>query len=916
MSLQLLKHFFNPQSITVIGASINVKRAGYLVMNNLLAAGFNGPIMPVTPKYTSVHGVLAYKQVSDLPIVPDLAVICTNEFRIPKILEALAAKGCHAAIIVTTESDHVVSTRIYDIAATHKIRLLGMSSLGIINPHNLVNASLAHCNALPGNIAFISQSAAVCTTVLDWATSKGIGFSAFISLGDAQDISFAELLDYLARDPKTQSILLYIDNIDNARDFISAARAIAQHKTVLVIKSGSSVLGAKAAALHSRGDFGHDSVYDAAIKRAGMLRVHDLHELFAAVETLAYSNYLHGERLAIISNGGGLGVLAVDNLVEEGGRLAELDDTVMDKLNACLPVNWSHNNPIDMIGDADPKRYATALGHLMDNDKVDAVLIMHSPSALSDSEETAQAIIDVIKQHPKRKQINILTNWAGEEAAKPARQMFANAKIPTFRTPNGAITAFMHLVQYRRNKKLLMETPTTLPDHLIYEADIAAEYIKQRFELQATCEFADHDRQLLPQNVKLDTYFTKPLLDAYHLNTIDTAIAKDIEDAIEKAKVIGYPLAVKINSPDIQYKSQVHGVMLNINNARELDSALNSIKLRIKTALPEVRLNGFTLQKMVASGLALELRVMIKQDAIFGPVIAISQDSDARDLQTTLENAVVALPPLNMALARYLVIQGIKDKKIKVKQHAKDFDMQAVCLMLTQISQMLLDNPEINDLDLNPVLVSGSDVIIVDSQVKLSRTNANNSDNLANRFAISPYPKQLEEVVTLKDGQKVLVRPIKAEDEVRHQTFDDGLTKEDRYKRYFSQRGSMTHEEMAMLTQIDYQREMAFIAVRLVGSEEQETLAVIRASTDPDNTEAEFGMVVSSEMQGLGLGKVLLNKLISYQTSKGTKYLAGMTMLSNRGMATLAKKLGFSTERDIEEGVINMHMELNKGPSV
>ena len=375
-------------------------------------------------------------------------------------------------------------------------------------------------------------------------------------------------------------------------------------------------------------------------------------------------------------------------------------------------------------------------------------------------------------------------------------------------------------------------------------------------------------------------------------------------------------MAVKINSPDIQYKSQVHGVMLNINNARELDSALNSIKLRIKTALPDVRLNGFTLQKMVASGLALELRVMIKQDAIFGPVIAISQDRDARDLQTTLENAVVALPPLNMALARYLVIQGIKDKKIKVKQHAKDFDMQAVCLMLTQISQMLLDNPEINDLDLNPVLVSGSDVIIVDSQVKLSRTNANNSDNLANRFAISPYPKQLEEVVTLKDGQKVLVRPIKAEDEVRHQTFDDGLTKEDRYKRYFSQRGSMTHEEMAMLTQIDYQREMAFIAVRLVGSEEQETLAVIRASTDPDNTEAEFGMVVSSEMQGLGLGKVLLNKLISYQTSKGTKYLAGMTMLSNRGMATLAKKLGFSTERDIEEGVINMHMELNKGPSV
>ena len=895
MSLQLLKHFFDPRSITVIGASINVKRAGYLVMNNLLAAGFNGAIMPVTPKYTSVHGVLAYKEVSELPIIPDLAVICTNEFRIPDILKALADKGCYAAIIVTTETDSVVSSRIYEIAKKHKIRLLGMSSLGIINPHNLVNASLAHCNALPGNIAFVSQSAAVCTTVLDWAQSKGIGFSAFVSLGDAQDISFPELLDYLARDSKTQSILLYIDNIDQAREFLSAARAISQHKTVLVIKAGSSLLGAKAAALHSRGRFGHDSVYDAAIKRAGMLRVHDFHELFAAVETLAYANYLHGERLAIITNGGGLGILAVDNLIEAGGRLAEIDQTLMEKLNTCLPTNWSHNNPIDMIGDADPKRYAISLMHLMDSEQVDAILIMHSPSALSDSEETAKAIIDIIQQHPKRKQINILTNWTGEDVAKPARRLFAKAKIPTFRTPKGAITAFMHLVQYRRNKKLLMETPTNLPEHIVYEASAASDYIKTQINSQL-------------RSVKLNTYYTKPLLDAYHLNTIDTHIASTIEGAIEKAKIIGYPLAVKINSPDIQYKSQVHGVMLNINNARELNSALISMTSRIKEILPTARLNGFTLQKMVASGLALELRVMIKQDAIFGPVIAISQDSDARDLQTTLENAAVALPPLNMALARYLIIQGIKDKKIKVKQHAKDFDMQAVCLMLTQLSQMLLDNPEIHDLDLNPVLVSGSNVSIVDSQVQLMF----NEQGVSKRFAISPYPKELEENSLLNNGQTILIRPIVAEDELTQQAFDNASTQEDRYKRYFSQRGKMSHEEMAKLTQIDYEREMAFIAIRLEEGEEQDTLAVIRASIEPDNVEAEFAMIVRSDTQGLGLGKLMLNKLVTYQRAKGTQYLSGMTMLSNVGMATLAKKLGFKVTRDIEDGVINMKLELNK----
>jgi len=895
MSLQLLKHFFDPKSIAVIGASINVKRAGYLVMNNLLAAGFNGPIMPVTPKYASVHGVLAYQNVASLPMTPDLAVICTNEYRIPEILNSLAAKGCRAAIIVTTETDPVVSHNIYDIAAAHHIRLLGMSSLGIITPHHLMNASLAHCNALPGNIAFISQSAAVCTTVLDWATGKGIGFSAFVSLGDAKDISFPELLDYLARDSKTQAILLYIDNITNARKFLSAARAIAQNKTVLVIKAGSSIEGAKAVALHSRGQFGHDSVYDAAIKRAGMLRVHDFHELFAAVETLAYANYLHGERLAIMTNGGGLGVLAVDNLIESGGRLADIDSGLMGKLNTCLPKNWSHNNPIDMIGDADPKRYAASLTHLMDSDQIDAILIMHSPSALSDSEETAQAIIDVIRQHKRRKQINILTNWTGEEVAKPARQLFAQAKIPTFRTPKGAISAFMHLVQYRRNKKLLMETPTSLPEHIVYDTQAAAEYIQQNVNQQMTSS-------------KLNTYFTKPLLDAYHLNTIETHIALNIEEAIEKAKIIGYPLAVKINSPDIQYKSQVHGVMLNINNALELDSALRAISARIQSALPDAQLNGFTLQKMVASGLALELRVMIKQDPIFGPIIAISQDSDARDLQTTLENAVVALPPLNMALARYLVIQGIKDKKIKVKQHAKDFDMDAVCLMLTQLSQMLLDHPEINDLDLNPVLVSGSSVSIVDSQVHLAYVPQSSST----RFAISPYPKDLEEQVVLKNGQSILIRPIVAEDEATQQVFDNASTQEDRYKRYFSQRGKMSHEEMAKLTQIDYEREMAFIAIRLDQDEEQETLAVIRAAIDPDNINAEFAMIVRSDAQGLGLGKLLLNKLIRYQQAKGTEYISGMTMLSNVGMATLAKKLGFTIERDIEEGIINMKLELNK----
>ena len=894
MGLQTLKHFFNPKSIAVIGASALPHRAGYLVMKNLLAEGFNGPIMPVTPKYRAVQGVLAYKSIADLPITPELAIICTNESRVLALLPALADKGCRSVVVVATEGDPKVSKAIYALAKSLQIRLLGLSSLGVINPHAQINASLAHCSALKGNIAFISQSAAVCTTVLDWANSKQIGFSAFISLGSGQDICFAELLDHLARDSKTQSILLYVDSIQNARQFISAARAISQHKSVVVIKSGSSTLGAQAVALHSKGQFGHDSVYDAAIKRAGMLRVHDLHELFAAVEILTYANNLHGERLAIMSNGGGLGIMAVDNLVSKGGRLALFDTPLLDNLDSCLPNNWSHNNPIDMIGDADPKRYAATLSHLMDTAEVDAILIMHSPSALSDSESTAQAIIDVLTTHPKRKQINILTNWTGENAAKSARQLFTQAKIPTFRTPKGAITAFMHLVQYRRNKKLLLETPSCLPEGMVYDHQAAQQYIQQ---------------QLHPETLsaKLDTYLAAPLLAAYQLHTTTTEVAGTEQQALAVGTRLGFPVALKINSPDIEYKSQVHGVMLNINNHQELDSSIKALNKRIKQRLPDAHLTGFTLQKMVASGIGLELRVMIKQDPTFGPIIAISQESDARDLQTTLNNAVVALPPLNMALARYLMIQGIKDKKIKVKRAAQEFDMDALCLMLTRLSQMLLDNPEIKDLDLNPVLVVADKVTILDSQIHITQS----TEGYFERFAISPYPKQFEEQAVLKNGRTVLLRPITAEDEARHQRFDAALTKEDRYKRYFSSRGKISHEEMAHLTQIDYEREMAFIALQQIDADsEQETLAVVRASIDPDNIEAEFAMIVRSDKQGLGLGEILLAKLIRYQKTKGTTYLTGMTMLSNIGMASLAKKLGFEVQRDIEEGVITMSLRL------
>lgn len=892
MGLHTLKPLFHPTSIAVIGASRQPHRAGYLLMRNLLDAGFKGRLLPISRHDSQVLDIPAYADVEQLPLSPDLAVICINGNGVCEVLNALAAKGCYAAIVIAAERSAAQAAAIYALAKQLNIRLLGMSSLGIILPHQQINASLAHCHALPGNIAFISQSAAVCTTVLDWANSKQIGFSAFISIGSGEDISFATLLDQLARDAKTQSILLYLDSVQDARPFLSAARAIALHKPVLVIKSGRSAQGAQAAELHSKGQFGHDSVYDAAIKRAGMLRVKDLHELFAAVETLAYGNHLQGERLAIMSNGGGLGIMAVDHLMAKGGRLAQFDAALFKQLNGCLPAHWSRNNPIDMIGDADPTRYAQTLTHLMDSEQIDAILILHAPSALCDSDLCAQAVIDVINAHPRRRRVNIVTNWSGESAATSARGRFNQANIPTFRTPNGAISAFMHLVQHRRNKKLLLETPAALSETMCGDSVSAHRFISAQLDAH-------------PHGRTLSTYQAQPILATYQLQSIPTEIVSNEQQALHKGALLGYPLAVKIDSPDIEYKSQVHGVMLNIDTPASLSSALRALKQRVTDHSPSARLNGFTLQKMVASGIGLSLRVMIKQDPTFGPIIGVSQESDARDLHSTLDNAVVALPPLNMALARYLMIEGINSKKIKIKRAAQEFSMDAVCLMLVRVSQMLLDNPEVTELDINPLLVVGEQVSILDSHLQLAKAGQRG------QLAISPYRKQLEENAVLKDGQSVLLRPIIAEDEVRHQAFDAALSEEDRYKRYFSPRAKISHEEMAFLTQIDYAREMAFIALASAQDGTLETLAVVRASVDPDNIDAEFAMVVRSDKQGVGLGELLLSKLVRYQREQGTRYLSGITMLSNRGMANLAKKLGFEIERDIAEGVISMRLSLS-----
>ncbi|WP_335901087.1 bifunctional acetate--CoA ligase family protein/GNAT family N-acetyltransferase [Shewanella algae] len=895
MSQRTLHTLFKPGSIAVIGASNRDKRAGNVVMKNLLSGGFAGPIMPVTPKYNAVMGVLAYPNIESLPIKPDLAIICTRASSVPAIVETLAQFGCKVAIIMASGMADELNEQGENLleltqanARRYGMRILGPNSLGMMLPPQGLNASLAHAGALPGKIAFVSQSAAICTTVLDWANNKGIGFSSFISLGDATDIDFDELLDFLGRDSRTSAIMLYIDSVNEKRHFLSAARAAARHKPILVIKSGRSAEGGNAAKLHTGGIAGNDAVYEAAFRRAGMLRVTDLVELFAALESLAHLNPLNGERLCILSNGGGPAVLAVDELVLKGGKLAQLSDTTVEKLSQLLPSTWSGQNPVDIIGDAGAERYSQALSVLMDSDELDAILVLHSPSALGESVTIADALIETVKQHPKRNRVSILTNWSGEDAAYRARKHFSKAGIPTYRTPEGAVRAFMHMVEYRRNQKLLQEVPQSIPDTIPTDSTTARSLLQQA---------------IAKGKRVLETHDARNILNAYGLDTIDTWFARDATEAVAIAEKAGYPVALKVQSPDILHKSDVHGVMLNLTSASEVNQAAAAIVERVHASNPAASVEGMIVQKMALTAGAQELRVAVINDPVFGPAIMLGEGGSEWE---PTRDAAVALPPLNMALARYMVIQALKTQKIRDRHLPQGLDMRALCLMLTQISQLIIDCPEIESLDLNPVLAAGEKITLLDVNLRL---NPEVTDN-AGRLAIQPYPKELEEKAKLRNGLEVMLRPILPEDEPKHLDFDNSLTDEDRYKRYFGVRSRMTHEEMAVLTQIDYAREMAFIATIRDENGEEETLGAVRASIDPDNTEAEFAMAVRSSHQGIGIGKLLLEKLINYYRTTGTQVLTGFTMFENRNMASLAKSLGFTVTFDMEEHLIKMHMEL------
>lgn len=880
MSQRGLEALLRPKSIAVIGASVKPGRAGYLLMRNLLAGGFSGPVLPVTPKYKAVSGVLAWPDIASLPFAPELAVICTNASRNLALLQELGEKGCKACIILSAPESQLEALKA--CASRWQIRLLGPNSLGLLAPWQGLNASFSPVPILKGKLAFVSQSAAVSNTILDWAQQRQLGFSWFIALGDSLDTDIDDLLDFLARDGKTSAILLYLEHLSDARRFVSASRSASRNKPILVIKSGRSPQAQQLLKTHA----GLDAAWDAAIQRAGLLRVQDTHELFSAVETLSHMRPLRGERLMIVSNGAAPAALALDALQARSGKLARLSEETLNALRAQLPTEIVPGNPLDLKDDATPERYLQAISLLLDSHELDALMIIYAPSAVAPATKTALRLIERIKQHPRGKTLTLLTNWCGEYSSQEARRAFSDAAIPTYRTPEGAVTAFMHMVEYRRNQKQLRETPA-LPATLKQDTAYAHQLIQQALNEGAT---------------RLDTHEVQAILQAYGLTTLPTWIAGDSAEAVHIAGQIGYPVALKLRSPDIPHKSDVQGVMLYLRTASEVQQAANAIIDRVKLTWPQARIHGLLVQSMANRAGAQELRIVVEQDPLFGPVIMLGEEGVEWQAD---RHAAVALPPLNMTLARYLVIQAIKSGKIRGRSALRPLDIAALSQVLVQVSNLVVDCPEIERLDIHPLLAAGDEFTLLDVTLTLAAFNGVNES----RLAIRPYPHTLEESVTLKNGETCLFRPILPEDEPLLRRFIAQVTKEDLYYRYFSEINEFTHEDLANMTQIDYDREMAFVAVREQDGE-AEIIGVTRAISDADNTDAEFSVLVRSDLKGVGLGRRLLEKMIVYTRHHGLQQLNGITMPRNQGMITLAKKLGFSVDVQLEDGIVSLRLPL------
>ncbi len=889
MAIKKLDSIFKPKRIALIGVSNRPDSVGGIVLNNLVKGGFEGVIYPVNPKREAVFGIPCFPDISSLPQTPDLAVIMTAAKFVPGLIRECGEAGVSGIIIMSAgfkesgaEGKALEAQLQKEKSKFPDMRVIGPNCLGVIVPRLHMNATFAAGMPNDGHVAFISQSGALCTSVLDWAYESNIGFSYFVSIGNSMDVSFGDLIDYFGQDPETKSIVLYVESISDARTFMSAARAFSRKKPILVYKSGRFPESAAAAASHTGAMASEDSIYDAVFKRAGLARVYDFGDIFDFTDLVGRQKMPKGNRLAIVTNAGGPGVMATDSLISLGGKLVKLSDETMQKLNDYLPPFWSHGNPIDVLGDATPERYAKTTEIVLEDPNVDAVLVLLTPQAMTAPTEIATAISELSTKTTK----SIMAAWLGGASMHEGIKVFNQAGISSYPTPEQAIKAFMTLSDYSQNQQMLYETPDEVPVSFKYDRKKLRErYLKEIF----------------PKAEILSEDNSKMLIGDYGIDTTQPVPAATEDEAVSIAEEKGYPVVLKIHSPDITHKSDVGGVALNIKDADMVRAAFRNMMKTVSEKKPEARLDGVTVQKMVNTKDAIELIVGSKKDAAFGTVMLAGMGGTTAEL---FKDRRLEFPPLNERLARHM-LESLKIYPL-LKGYRGDTpkNIDKLVEVLIRMSYLVADYPEIKELDINPLIVTSTDVIALDARIVVDEKIMKNPVKEYAHLALRPYPESLTSATTLKDGTKVTLRPIRPEDEPMWIEMLGKCSKDSIYQRFQQDLNFESHEVASQFCFIDYDREIAIIA-EIEEQSQKKLVGTGRLVADPDLEKMEYTVMVADPWQRKELGGIITKYCMDIAKMKSIREMVAKTTKNNNAMISVFKKLNFEMTES-EDSVISV----------
>jgi acetyltransferase len=887
--LAAIDRMLNPKTVAAVGASEKEGSVGQALMKNLLLGKDRRKIYPVNPNRDSVMELKCYPSIGKIPEHVDLAVIATPAKTVPAIVEECAKAGVDGVIIISAGFREIgaegakLEEQIRQIQAEHGIRVLGPNCVGLTRPQINLNATFLRDNPTSGQIAFVSQSGALGSAILNWAVSARIGFSMFASLGSTLDIDYGDMIDYLGEDPNTRSIIIYMEGVGNARKFMSAARGFARTKPIIVIKAGKHPAGAKAASSHTGALAGDYEVYDAAFKRAGVVMVDEIGDLFNCATVLDSRLLPAGPRLAIVTNAGGPAVLAADSIISHGGELARLSDETLHTIDAALPPYWSHGNPLDILGDADVNRFELAVSNCLTDANVDGILVIYTPQGATQPNPIAERVCKIASNRRKP----LLTVWMGEDSVREARDMFHKNDVPTYATPEEAVKTYMYMYRYRRNLDLLYETPE----------ELSVDFSPPKSHLKVMIRKAAHERRALTQEE------TDRFLDAYNIPRAKGSLAKSVDQASMIASEVGYPVVLKIASQDVLHKTEVGGVIAGIETSQALKDNYRSLLDRVRKSRPEARIDGVYVQKMVKS-IDYELILGSKKDEDFGAVILFGMGGIGVEL---MKDVSIGLPPLNQVLARRVMEETrIYQALSKGWRNRPPVDMKLLEEVMVRFSNMIVDFPEIAEMDINPLVVTDGRLLVLDARVIIDSKAVEHAETHPH-LVIMPYPSKYVMPWRLKDGTEVTLRPIRPEDEPIELEFIRGLSTESSRFRFFQIIKDLPHDALVRFCNIDYDREMAFIAETKEGSRRVE-IGVSRLILESNKKRGEFAVVIADKYQGKGLGIKLVDMLIGVAREKGVESIYGIIMSENLNMIKLCEKLGFSIRREQENVIAELRI--------